>query len=57
MYLLAYKIDLYENMGVDGNEVKKYCEENNLRYFEISCLNTSGIKEFLDDLINELIKK
>ena len=44
-------------MFVDKNRVKKYCEENNLRYFKISNLNAIGIYEFMDDLIDEIIKK
>ena len=38
-------------------EAENYCKEKNIRYFEISCLSSIGIKEFLDDLANELIKR
>ena len=57
IYLVGNKIDLYENRVVDENEVSKYCEENNIRYFEISCKDSSGIQELLDDIAKELIKR
>ena len=44
-------------MDISENEVKKYCEDNNFRYFETSCLIPSGIEEFFQDLANELIKR
>ena len=44
-------------MLVDEEKVRKYCKENNLRYFKISCKNSIGTDIFMDDLINELIKK
>ena len=49
IYLLGNKIDLFEQMEISENEVKKYCEDNNFRYFEASCLIPSGIEEFLQD--------
>ena len=57
IYLLGNKIDLYEQMEVSENEARKYCEDNNFRYFETSCLMPCGIREFLQDLSNELIKR
>ena len=56
IYLIGNKIDLYENAQVDLKEAKNFAIANNLRYFETSCLTTKGIKEFLDDLKNEIIK-
>ena len=57
LYLLGNKIDLKENISVSSSKARNYCQEKNIRYFEISCLNSVGIKEFLDDLTNELIKR
>lgn len=56
-YLLENKIDLADNRCVSETEARKYAEDSHLRYFEISCLNTKGIKEFIGDLVNELIKR
>ena len=57
LYLLGNKIDLKNERKVSRIEAKNYCKEKNIRYFEISCLASIGIKEFLDDLVNELIKR
>ena len=57
LYLLGNKIDLKNERKVSRIEAKNYCKEKNIRYFEISCLASIGIKEFLDDLTNELIKR
>ena len=56
IYLLGNKIDLIENRTVDENEARNYAEQNNIRYFEISCKTYIGLNEFFDDLVNELIK-
>ena len=57
IYLLGNKIDLDEDRYVDENEARKYCEEKNIRYFEISCKESIGLKELFDDLTNQLIKR
>ena len=57
IYLLGNKIDLIEYRKVNEEDARQYAEKNNIRYFEISCKTSSGIKEFIDDLINELIKR
>ena len=57
IYLLGNKIDLFEEREVEENEVRNYCEVEDIRYFEISCKNNSGIKEIFDDLTNQLIKR
>ena len=56
VYLLANKIDLYDKKDISEEITKKYAEDNNMRFFRISCLENKGINEFMDDLINELIK-
>ena len=56
-YLLGNKIDLINEREVSKIVAYNYCKEKNIRYFEISCLTSTGIKEFLDDLTNELIKR
>ena len=57
IYVLGNKIDLYDQMEVSESEARKYCEDNNFRYFETSFLIPCGIEEFLLDLSNELIKR
>ena len=56
IYLLGNKIDLINDRTVDENEARNYAEQNNIRYFEISCKTYIGLNEFFDDLVNELIK-
>ena len=54
IYLIGNKIDMYEKREVNKEEAKSFAKENNLRYFEISCKSGEGIKDFLNDLTNEL---
>ena len=56
IYLIGNKIDQEENRTVDKEEVLEFAKENNLRYFEISCKDNTGIKRFLYDLFNETSK-
>ena len=56
IYLIGNKIDLNEEREVNKREAKKYAKENNLRYFETSCLNGKGVKEFVDDLSQQIIR-
>ena len=56
VYLLANKIDLYAKQDISEEITKKYEEDNNMRFFGSSCLENKGINEFMNDLINELIK-
>ena len=55
--LVGNKIDLINEREVSRIVAYNYCKEKNIRYFEISCLTSTGIQEFLDDLTNELIKR
>ena len=57
IYLVGNKIDLYEDRCVEEDEALKYCEEMNIKYFEISCKISSGIQKLIDDLTDQLIKK
>ena len=54
MYLIGNKIDL-EREVLKG-EAKNFAEENNLRYFETSCLTGEGVQEFFNDLVTEISK-
>ena len=57
IYLLGNKIDLIKDCKVKykfEKEAKNFAKENNLRYFPISCQSGEGIKEFIDDLVNEV---
>ena len=54
IYFIANKIDL--DLEEDKEEEAiEFAEENNLRFFGISCLTAEGIKEFLNDLVHNLI--
>ena len=41
---------------VSKEDALKLAKEYNLKYYETSCKNDIGIKEFTIDLINEIIK-
>ena len=57
IYLVGNKIDLIDDRRVSKDEARQYCEENNIRYFEISCLTTTGIEDLFIDLKDQLIKR
>ena len=57
IYLLGNKIDLLEKIDVFEEDVIDFVEKNNIRYFEISCLEAIGFEKLFEDLINQLIKK
>ena len=57
IYLIANKIDLYDDEEVSEYEAREYAKEYNLRFFQVSCQTSNGIKEFLNDLGNQLAKK
>ena len=56
MYLIGNKLDLYENRQVNEEDARNLANKLNLRYFEVSCLNSFGIKEFVKDLEKEIVK-
>ena len=56
-YLIGNKIDLFERIEVDKDEIIKFGYENGLRCFLTSCLTGEGVQNFLDYLVNELIKR
>ena len=53
-YLIGNKADLYDQEEVSEQEAREYAKNNNMRFFLISCLNNTGIKEFVEDLAEEL---
>ena len=53
-YLIGNKSDLYEQEAVSELEAREYAKNNNMRFFLISCLENTGIKEFVEDLAEEL---
>jgi len=55
-YLIGNKADLYDQEEVSEQEAREYAKNNNMRFFLISCKEKTGIKEFLDDITDELIK-
>ena len=60
IYLIGNKIDLYDKNRKDilfeKNEIMKFVEQNNLRFFEISCKENIGISELFADICYETIK-
>ena len=56
MYLIGHKSDLFEKQEVSTEEAKNAAEKLNMRFFEVSCKEYYNIKEFIDDLANEIIK-
>ena len=55
MYLIGCKIDRYEDQAVSSDEAEEFAKENNLRFFEVSNKYNEGIKEFVEDLANQII--
>ena len=53
-YLIGNKIDLIVQEAVSELEAREYAKNNNMRFFLTSCLNNTGIKEFVEDLAEEL---
>ena len=56
IYLIGNFIDKKKEREVNEKEAKTFAKENNLRYFETSCKTGKGVKEFWNDLVNEIIK-
>ena len=57
IYLIGNKCDLYEQESISEKEAKLFAIDNNLRFFLISCLDRTGIDDFLDDLVDKLINR
>ena len=55
-YLIGNKIDLIVQEAVSELEAREYAKNNNMRFFLTSCLENTGIKEFVEDLAEELEK-
>ena len=55
MHLIGCKIDRYEDQAVSSDEAEEFAKENNLRFFEVSNKYNEGIKEFVEDLANQII--
>ena len=60
LYLIGNKIDLILNnekeRKIRKEEASEFAKENNLKFFEISCKDIIGIKDFNIDLINQITK-
>ena len=54
VYFIGNKIDLYQMREVDSDEAINFAKHENIRLFEISCKNYTGINKFLDDLVYNL---
>ena len=55
-YLIGNKSDLIDQEEVSELEAREYAKYNNMRFFLTSCLKNTGIKEFVEDLAEELEK-
>ena len=55
-YLIGNKSDLFYSEEVPELEAREYAKNNNMRFFLTSCLENTGIKEFVEDLAEELEK-
>ena len=56
IYLVAYKIDKKEE-SKEEKEARDYAKEKHMRFFQVSSKASLGIKEFLNDLVTEIIKR
>ena len=52
IYLIGNKIDLEKKVIEEG--ARNFAKENNLRYFEISCLTGEGVQGFFKDLVTKI---
>ena len=57
LYLIGNKSDLYDEFLINEKEIIDYAIDNNLRYFKTSCINGSGINEFINTLANDLYRR
>ena len=55
-YLIGNKIDLIDQEEVPESDAREYAKNNNMRFFLTSCKNKFGMKEFVEDLAEELEK-
>ena len=57
IYLVANKIDLYEEAQVSEEEGRSYAKEKNIKFYQISCKTGEGIDILLEDIVNSLTNK
>ena len=56
LYMIENKNDEIDKRNVNEEEAMEFAKKNRLRFFQISCKTYIGIKEFLIDLSNEIVK-
>ena len=56
IYIIGNKMDLEGSREVGKEEGKRFAENLNLRFFEVSARTGEGIEAFLNDLKNEIAK-
>ena len=56
IYLIGNKCDLYDMEQVRERDAINFAIDNNVRFFLTSCKDGTGVKSFLDDLVNTLTK-
>ena len=57
IYLVANKIDMYQDQRVPENEAINYAKEKNIKYFRISAKTREGINDLFEDIAISLIQK
>ena len=57
IYIIGSKLDVQHDREINKNDVEKYCEENNFKYFEVSALNNYNIHNLFHDIAFTLMKK
>ena len=57
IYLIGNKIDLEKKREVEFNEGKKYSEENNILFNEVSAKNGNNVSAIFDILSNKIFEK
>ena len=58
LVLFGNKIDLDQKLReVTPEEIKKFCQEKNLSYFETSAKTKKGVKEGFSHIVNEAVDR
>ena len=53
--IVANKIDLQDKRQVSQLEISKFCESMNCDYCEVSVLNSTGLNELFDKVIDKCL--
>ena len=56
-FLVGNKTDLKNNRGVPADKAKKYAEDNNMQFFEVSAMKGDNLDELFKDIVKEFFIK